>query len=66
MAKLHFFAFALVQGIYQTRATFLHWASIVHQATWEMELPMFPYVRPTLDIFEIVSGPLNSCTLQLT
>jgi hypothetical protein len=55
MAKLHLFAYALVEGIYQTRAMFLRWAAAVHVATWQMELPDRPYDKPENDdIFEIV------------
>ncbi|CAE6537812.1 unnamed protein product [Rhizoctonia solani] len=54
VAKIHLFAYALVEGIYQTRATFLRWASAVHQATWQMELPNRPYMPPDNEIFEIV------------
>jgi hypothetical protein len=54
MAKVHLFAYALVEGIYQTRATFLRWASAVHHATWQMELPDRPYHQPDSDVFEIV------------
>ncbi|EUC57341.1 hypothetical protein RSOL_219290, partial [Rhizoctonia solani AG-3 Rhs1AP] len=57
MAKVHLFAYALVEGIYQTRATFLRWASAVHQATWQMELPGRSYRQPDDDIFEISSTP---------
>jgi hypothetical protein len=55
MAKIHLFAYALVEGIYQTHATFLQWASAVFLATWQMELLDRPYNEPDHDIFEIVS-----------
>lgn len=48
-----------MNGIYQTRATFLRWAACVHEATWEMELPTRPYIRPDDSVFEIVSVSLN-------
>ncbi|KAG8793368.1 hypothetical protein FRC12_002888 [Ceratobasidium sp. 428] len=57
-AKVHFFAYALVQGVYQTRAAFLKWARAVYQATWEMELPMVPYVEVDDYIFEILVNNL--------
>ncbi|KAG8729428.1 hypothetical protein FRC11_008798 [Ceratobasidium sp. 423] len=62
MAKVHLFAFALVEGIYQTRATFLRWASAVHHATWQMDLPGRPYIQPDNNIFEILVN--NIATLQ--
>ncbi|KEP45196.1 hypothetical protein V565_304310, partial [Rhizoctonia solani 123E] len=62
MAKVHLFAYALVEGIYQTRATFLRWASAVHQATWQMELPGRSYCQPDDDIFEILVN--NIATLR--
>ncbi|KAG8757969.1 hypothetical protein FRC11_004166, partial [Ceratobasidium sp. 423] len=62
MAKVHLFAFALVEGIYQTRATFLRWASAVHHATWQMDLPGRPYIQPDNNIFEILVN--NITTLQ--
>jgi hypothetical protein len=55
MAKIHLFAYALVEGIYQTRATFIRWAMAVFIATWQMELPDRPYEEPDTDIYEIVS-----------
>ncbi|KAF8602242.1 hypothetical protein BDV93DRAFT_509480 [Ceratobasidium sp. AG-I] len=54
MAKLHFFAYALVQGIYQTQATFIRWAASVYYATWMMELPTTPYVQPPHEHLEIM------------
>jgi hypothetical protein len=54
MAKIHLLAYALVEGVYQTCATYLQWASLVHQATWEMDLPDHPYEKPDDEIFEIV------------
>ncbi|CAE7186747.1 unnamed protein product, partial [Rhizoctonia solani] len=62
MAKIHLFAYALVEGIYQTRATFLRWAAAVHEATWQIELPDRPYERPDNEIFEIMVN--NIATLR--
>ncbi|KAG8732417.1 hypothetical protein FRC11_013817 [Ceratobasidium sp. 423] len=62
MAKVHLFTFALVEGIYQTRTTFLRWASAIHHATWQMELPGRPYTQPDNDIFEILVN--NIVTLR--
>lgn len=44
-----------MQGVYQTRATFLHWAASVYIATWQMELPTTAYVPPPAEYLEIVS-----------
>ncbi|KAB5588160.1 hypothetical protein CTheo_8399 [Ceratobasidium theobromae] len=54
IAKLHLFAYALVEGIYQTRATFLRWAAAVYEATWQMELPTTPMIEPDEEILEIM------------
>ncbi|CEL59040.1 LON domain serine protease, putative [Rhizoctonia solani AG-1 IB] len=54
MAKIHLLAYALVEGIYQTRTTYLRWAKTVYQATWEMELPNQPYIEPADSVFEIM------------
>ncbi|KAG9127158.1 hypothetical protein FRC07_000416 [Ceratobasidium sp. 392] len=58
LAKIHLFVFALCEGIYQTRATFLHWAALIHKATWQMELPNVPYVAASMAELEIVNGQL--------
>jgi hypothetical protein len=55
MAKIHLFTYALVEGIYQTHTTYLRWAALIHQATWQMDLPDHPYEKPDNAIFEIVS-----------
>ncbi|KAG8685288.1 hypothetical protein FRC08_013209 [Ceratobasidium sp. 394] len=54
LAKVHLFAFALSEGIYQTRATFMMWAALVHEATWHMELPDVPYVAATAEELEVM------------
>ncbi|KDN43809.1 hypothetical protein RSAG8_05802, partial [Rhizoctonia solani AG-8 WAC10335] len=54
LVKLHLFAYALVQGIYQTRSRFLQWAADVHEATSQVELPDQPYNRPEHEIYEIM------------
>ncbi|KAG9094155.1 hypothetical protein FRC06_011110 [Ceratobasidium sp. 370] len=56
LAKVHLFAFALSEGIYQTRATFMMWAALVHEATWHMELPDVPYIAATTEELEVVSA----------
>jgi hypothetical protein len=60
IAKLHLFAYALVEGIYQTRTTFLRWAAAVYEATWQLELPTTPVVPPSAETLEIVSNLLSS------
>ncbi|KAG8726597.1 hypothetical protein FRC10_006943, partial [Ceratobasidium sp. 414] len=50
---VHLFAFALSEGIYQTRATFMMWAALVHEATWCMELPDVPYIAATTEELEV-------------
>ncbi|CAE7088915.1 unnamed protein product [Rhizoctonia solani] len=62
MAKLHLFAYALVEGIYQTRTTFLLWAKAVYYATWQMEVPDRPYQEPDQAILEIMVN--NIATLR--
>ncbi|KAG8690078.1 hypothetical protein FRC11_013989 [Ceratobasidium sp. 423] len=57
MAKIHLFAYALIEGVYQTCATYLRWAAIVHWATWEMDLPDHPYEKPSDEILEITITP---------
>ncbi|KAG8726439.1 hypothetical protein FRC10_007121, partial [Ceratobasidium sp. 414] len=54
LAKVHLFAFALSEGIYQTRATFMMWAALVHEATWLMELPNVPYIAATTAELEVM------------
>ncbi|KAG8721959.1 hypothetical protein FRC09_007072 [Ceratobasidium sp. 395] len=61
-AKVHFYAYALCQGVYQTRAAFLKWARAVYQATWEMELPMVPFYPVGDWIYEIMVN--NLATLR--
>ncbi|KAG8794670.1 hypothetical protein FRC12_022565 [Ceratobasidium sp. 428] len=49
LAKLHLFAYALLEGIYQTRLTFLQWAEEIHYETWMMLLPNVKYEAPSHD-----------------
>ncbi|KAG9085386.1 hypothetical protein FS749_004458 [Ceratobasidium sp. UAMH 11750] len=58
MAKIHLYVYALVEGIYQTRATFLRWAAAVYHATWMMELPDVPFVKPPQEYLEIMVNNL--------
>ncbi|KAJ1299319.1 hypothetical protein OPQ81_000002 [Rhizoctonia solani] len=60
MAKSHLFAYALVEGVYQTHATYLRWAAIIHQVTWEMELLDHLYQKPLDKIYEIM---VNNITM---
>ncbi|KAG9074955.1 hypothetical protein FRC06_010359, partial [Ceratobasidium sp. 370] len=53
LAKIHLFAFALVEGIYQTRSTFLQWAALIHEETWRMELPDVEYIAATMSELEV-------------
>ncbi|CAE6403487.1 unnamed protein product [Rhizoctonia solani] len=62
MAKVHLFAYALYEGIYQTRATFMRWAAAEYEATWQMELPDRPYQPPDQNILEIMVN--NIATLR--
>lgn len=54
LAKIHLFAYMLVQGVYQTRVTFLQWAAAVHFATWQMGLLTTPYSHLPHDHFKII------------
>ncbi|KAG9081919.1 hypothetical protein FRC06_005331, partial [Ceratobasidium sp. 370] len=58
VAKIHLFAYALVEGVYQTCATFLWWAAAVYYATWMMELPMTNYIKPPDEYLEIMVNNL--------
>ncbi|KAG9093018.1 hypothetical protein FS749_015245 [Ceratobasidium sp. UAMH 11750] len=54
MAKLHLFAYALAEGIYENRPGQIQWGMAVHRATWAMELLGIPYHKPDHEIFEIL------------
>ncbi|GAB1527149.1 hypothetical protein RhiTH_010324 [Rhizoctonia solani] len=54
VAKIHLFAYALVEGIYQTRATFMKWAEMIHEETWGLVLPNLPYVAATTSKLEVL------------
>ncbi|KAG9084474.1 hypothetical protein FRC06_004070 [Ceratobasidium sp. 370] len=62
LAKLHLFAFALAEGIYQTRLTFMQWAAEVHYVTWMMLLPKVPYEAATQEELEVMVN--NVATLR--
>ncbi|QRV99082.1 hypothetical protein RhiJN_27101 [Ceratobasidium sp. AG-Ba] len=54
VAKVHLFAYALMEGIYQTRATFLRWAELIHEKTWGLLIQELPYVAATSDELEVL------------
>ncbi|KAF8756695.1 hypothetical protein RHS01_04272 [Rhizoctonia solani] len=54
VAKIHLFAYALVEGIYQTCATFRKWAEMIHEETWGLVLPNLPYVAATTPKLEVL------------
>ncbi|KAG8685851.1 hypothetical protein FRC08_012878, partial [Ceratobasidium sp. 394] len=54
VAKLHLFAFALAEGIYQTRLTFMEWAAEIHYETWKILLPKVPYEAATQAELEVM------------
>ncbi|KAG9088432.1 hypothetical protein FS749_002169 [Ceratobasidium sp. UAMH 11750] len=54
LAKIHLFAFALAEGIYQTRLTFLEWAAEIHYETWKILLPKVPYQVATQAELEVM------------
>ncbi|QRV79822.1 hypothetical protein RhiJN_07837 [Ceratobasidium sp. AG-Ba] len=53
-AKIHLFAYILVEGAYQTRGTYMIWAARVHEATWHALYPDLPYRAATLEELEIM------------
>jgi hypothetical protein len=56
VAKVHLYAYALAEGIYQTRATYMKWAEMIYKKTWELLLPDLPYEAATMDELEVVSA----------
>ncbi|QRV93926.1 LON domain serine protease [Ceratobasidium sp. AG-Ba] len=54
VAKVHLFAYALMEGIYQTRATFLRWAELIHEKTWGLLIQELPYVAATSGELEVL------------
>ncbi|KAG9098213.1 hypothetical protein FRC06_006638, partial [Ceratobasidium sp. 370] len=58
LAKLHLFAFALAEGIYQTQLTFMEWAVEIHYVTWTMLLPNIPYEAATQEELEVMFNHL--------
>ncbi|KAG9083275.1 hypothetical protein FRC06_004610 [Ceratobasidium sp. 370] len=54
LAKIHLFAFALAEGIYQTRLTFMEWAAEVHYETWKILLPKVLYEAATQAELEVM------------
>ncbi|KAG8720796.1 hypothetical protein FRC08_018132 [Ceratobasidium sp. 394] len=62
LAKLHLFAFALAEGIYQTRLTAMEWAVEIHYITWMILLPKVPYEAATQEELEVMVN--NLATLR--
>ncbi|KAG9094268.1 hypothetical protein FRC06_010997 [Ceratobasidium sp. 370] len=54
VAKIHLFAYALMEGIYQTRDTSLRWAQDMHLETWNILLPELPYVAALESELEVM------------
>ena len=44
-----------MEGIYQTRMTFMQWARLVHEETWGLLVEELPYVAATVEELEVVS-----------
>jgi hypothetical protein len=67
VAKVHLFAYALSEGVYQTRLTFMKWAENIHEETWNLLLPDLPYEAATTSELEVVSRltNLHICALTL-
>jgi hypothetical protein len=66
VAKVHLYAYALAEGIYQTRATFMKWAEQIHEETWDLLLPDLPYEAATMAELEVVSMSHNPHICALT
>ncbi|KAF8598167.1 hypothetical protein BDV93DRAFT_512697 [Ceratobasidium sp. AG-I] len=54
VAKIYLFAYALQEGIYQTRATFLNWAQLSHHDTWSLLLTKVTYTAATDSELEVM------------
>ncbi|KAF8600370.1 hypothetical protein BDV93DRAFT_510967 [Ceratobasidium sp. AG-I] len=54
VAKIYLFGYALQEGIYQTRATFLNWAQLSHHDTWSLLLTKVAYVAATDSELEVM------------
>ncbi|KAF8601918.1 hypothetical protein BDV93DRAFT_509755 [Ceratobasidium sp. AG-I] len=54
VAKIYLFAYALQEGIYQTRATFLNWAQLSHYDTWSLLLTKVSYTAATDSELEVM------------
>ncbi|KAG9099405.1 hypothetical protein FRC07_010524 [Ceratobasidium sp. 392] len=54
VAKIYLFAYALQEGIYQTRATFLNWAQNSHYETWALLLTKVEYTAATDSELEVM------------
>ncbi|KAF8594470.1 hypothetical protein BDV93DRAFT_515750 [Ceratobasidium sp. AG-I] len=54
VAKIYLFGYALQEGIYQTRATFLNWAQLSHYDTWSLLLTKVTYTAATDSELEVM------------
>ncbi|KAF8595489.1 hypothetical protein BDV93DRAFT_564336 [Ceratobasidium sp. AG-I] len=54
VAKIYLFGYALQEGIYQTRATFLNWAQLLHYDTWSLLLTKVAYIAATDSELEVM------------
>ncbi|QRW20675.1 hypothetical protein RhiXN_05664 [Rhizoctonia solani] len=58
LAKLHFWAYALAKGPYQTRAVFITWVRVLWRKTWLMEAPGTPFCDITDKEIQVVIAGL--------
>ncbi|KAG8706172.1 hypothetical protein FRC09_002545 [Ceratobasidium sp. 395] len=58
MAKMHLFAYALMEGSYQTRGLFLRWSLPVFEETWSQELPGVAYEPPSHQALQVMVNSL--------
>ncbi|KAF8749130.1 hypothetical protein RHS01_10329 [Rhizoctonia solani] len=58
LAKLHFWAYALAEGPYQTRAVFITWVRVLWRETWLMEAPGTPFRDITNKEIQVVIAGL--------
>ncbi|CAE6506126.1 unnamed protein product [Rhizoctonia solani] len=60
LTKLHFWAYALTEGPYQTRAVFTMWARVMWRETWAMELPGVPSRDATDEEIQVIIAGLTT------
>ncbi|CAE6431559.1 unnamed protein product [Rhizoctonia solani] len=58
LAKLHFWAYALAEGPYQTCAVFITWVRVLWRETWLMEAPGTPFCDITNKEIQVVIAGL--------